>query len=158
MWEKLESLGTNTFIRPIQVRLGPTQLHHSERYQDVTWHWQLFNFGFIQAGMEHHGSVTDCLLILNIEQLPNKEMDLGEMKRIQWYYFSKSLLLVLLYIIQHFQYCVMEKLCICGAKTYRKRSGKLCFQISSLHVWFPAAMLPRNWMPQRRAGWHGGGW
>lgn len=65
-------------LRPVQVRSGPTQLHHLERYQDVLRLWQLLNFGFIQAGVEHHGGVADCFLILDAEQLPDAVMDVGE--------------------------------------------------------------------------------
>lgn len=48
-------------------------------------------------------------------------------------------------------YCVKNKLTV-AHKTYKRRFGKLSCQMSSLHIWFPTAKLPRNWIPQQSAG------
>lgn len=76
-----ELLSRDTCLRPVQVRFGPTQLHHPKRYRDVLGLGQLLNFGFIQAGVEHHGGVAHCLLILDAEQLPDAVMVVGERRR-----------------------------------------------------------------------------
>lgn len=64
------SLSLIAHLRPIQVRLGPTELHHPECYLDVLWLRQFFNLGFIQTCVEDHRGVVHCLLIINTEELP----------------------------------------------------------------------------------------
>lgn len=57
-------------LRPVQVRLGPAQLHHFESQLDILRLWQILHFGLIQTRVENHRGVVHHLLIINTEQLP----------------------------------------------------------------------------------------
>lgn len=48
----------HTLLRPVQVRLGPTELHHPECQWNVLLLGQFFHLGFVHTCVEHHGGVV----------------------------------------------------------------------------------------------------
>lgn len=57
-------------LRPVQIRSGPTEVHHPESHLHVLRLGQLFNLGFIQTRVEYHRGIAHCLLIFSAEKLP----------------------------------------------------------------------------------------
>lgn len=121
-------------LRPVQLRLSPAELHHPESQLNVLWLGQIFHLGLIQACVDYHRGVVHGLLIVSAKQLPVRVDRITNIK------YSCD-----------FGVKQKDEGEILAHRTYRKRSGKLIIQMSSLHNWLPTARLPRNWMPQRRA-------
>lgn len=103
-------------LRPVQLRLSPAELHHPESQLNVLWLGQIFHLGLIQACVDYHRGVVHGLLIVSAKQLPVRVDRITNIESACDFGVKQK-----------------DEGEILAHRTYRKRSGKLIIQMSSLH-------------------------